>query len=112
MARGKTAEVGATRVAPNGYHYTKTEDRDWVLTHWLVMEQKLGRKINPDTESVRFQDKKVKRTLAETGTCDVSGLILIKKRTASIRKRIAVLEAQIADKQAELADLKREAHLE
>lgn len=107
MARGKTAEIGATRTAPNGYHYTKLADRGWVLTHWLIMEEKLGRQLTKD-ESVRFKDPKVKRQLAETGKCDVSGLVLIRKRTTSLRAKKARLEARIQELQAELAFINKE----
>jgi hypothetical protein len=107
MARGKTAEVGTTRVAKNKYHYTKVEGRGWVLTHWLVMEEHLGRQITED-ESVRFVSPRVKRELAETGTCNVKDLILIKKRTTSLRARKARLEARIAELQSELNDINRE----
>ena len=47
MPRGQKAEVGATRVAPNGYHYTKSDEYNWRLTHHIVMEAKLGRKLLP-----------------------------------------------------------------
>lgn len=107
MARGKTAEIGTTRVAANKYHYTKVDGRGWVLTHWLIMEKKLGRQITED-ESVRFKDPKVKRTLAETGSCRVEDLVLIKKRTSSLRARKARLEARIQEMQAELESINRE----
>ncbi len=54
MARGKIAEIGATRIAPNGYHYTK-DKRGWILTGRLVMEQQLGRELKSN-ERVRFID--------------------------------------------------------
>ena len=44
MPRGQKASNGDTRVAPNGYHYTKTADV-WRLTHHLVAEEKLGRSL-------------------------------------------------------------------
>jgi hypothetical protein len=109
VARGKTAEVGTTRVAANKYHYTKVEGRGWVLTHWLIMERKLGRQITED-ESVRFKDPKVKRILAETGRCDVDDLILIKKRTTSLRARRARIQARIKELQSELDGINRELH--
>ena len=62
MGRGKTAEVGDTRIAANGYHYTKTETRGWVLTHWLTAEKMLGREIRSD-EQVRFKTKQAKTIL-------------------------------------------------
>ncbi len=106
MARGKTSAIGDTRVAPNGYHYTKVADRGWVLTHWLIMEKDLGRQLTAD-ESVRFQSDKIKRQLAETGDCDVAGLVLIRKRTTSLRARKARLEAKRDQIDAELADINK-----
>jgi hypothetical protein len=107
MARGKTAEVGTTRVSANKYHYTKVADRGWVLTHWLIMENHLGRQLTSD-ESVRFTEPKFKRILAETGECDIDGLVLIRKRTSSLRARKARLEARIAELQAELSSINEE----
>jgi hypothetical protein len=52
--RGNASPVGATRTAPNGYHYTKTED-GWELTHKLVAEEALGRKL-ASNERCRFKD--------------------------------------------------------
>lgn len=54
MARGKRSEVGDTRTAPNGYHYTRTES-GWELTGRLVGAQKLGRPLEK-TERVRYED--------------------------------------------------------
>jgi len=103
MARGSTAVVGQTRVAQNGYHYTKVEERGWVLTHWLTMEKKLGRLIDPAKEQVRFVSKAAKRD-----PYDVSGLVLVKKRTSSQRKRLAVIEDRIRELEAEAAYIRKE----
>lgn len=103
MGRGKTADVGTTRVAPNGYHYTKVEDRGWVLTHWLTMEKQLGRRIDPAKEQVRFKDKKAKRD-----PYDVRGLVIVKKRTSSLRRRLAVVEDRIRELEAEKAYIKQQ----
>lgn len=96
MARGSTAEVGATRVAQNGYHYTKVEGRGWVLTHWLTMEKHLGRLIDPAKEQCRFKDKKFKRD-----PYNLEGIMIIKKKTSSLRKRLAVVEDRIRELEAE-----------
>lgn len=111
MARGQAAPDGATRVAKNRYHYTKVKDRGWVLTHWLIMEEHLNREIASD-ESVRFVEPKYKRMLAETGTVDLDGLVLIKKRTSTLRKKKAQLEARIEEMQAELKEVNAQLHLE
>lgn len=99
MTRGKVAEIGATRTAQNGYHYTKVEDRGWVLTHWLTAEKQLGRRL-AENEIVQFVDKKYKRD-----PHNPKGIRVIKKRTSSLRKRKAVLEVRIAELQAELASI-------
>jgi hypothetical protein len=71
------------------------------------MEEKLGRQI-AENESVRFAKPSIKRMLAETGTCSVGDLVLIKKRTTSLRARKARIEARIAELQSELNDINRE----
>lgn len=97
MTRGQTSEVGTTRVAKNGYHYTKTEDRGWVLTHWLTMEKHLGRQIDTTNETVRFLNKKAKED-----PYSLEGLILVKRRAVSLRQRRARIEHRIQELQAEL----------
>lgn len=54
VMRGKPSKPGDTRVSLNGYHYTRTETR-WELTHRLIAEKKLGRKLT-EIERVRFVD--------------------------------------------------------
>ena len=102
MPRGKLADVGAERVAANGYHYTKVEDRGWVLTHWLTAEKKLGRRLK-DTEMVQFVDKKYKRDPKNP-----EGVRVIVKKTSSLRKRKAQIEARIDELQAELKAVNKE----
>lgn len=99
MARGQVAEVGATRVAKNGYHYTKMEDGTWKLTHWITAEKKLGRPL-ADNEMVKFADPKYKRD-----PYNPDGVFVIKKKTTSLRKRRAVIEARIEELQAELRNI-------
>lgn len=102
MGRGKTAEVGDTRVAQNGYHYTKTET-GWRLTHHLTAEKKLGRPL-AENEIVKLKDKM--QPYVE------HNVEVIVKRTSSMRKRKAVLEAKIADLQAELDGINKQLELE
>lgn len=99
MPRGKAAETGTRRVSQNGYDYTKTEDRGWVLTHWLTMEEKLGRQIGED-EMVQFISPKFKKD-----PTNINGLRLIKKRTTSLRRRKAQIEERIRELKAELAGI-------
>ena len=99
MGRGQAAEVGAERVSANGYHYTKTEDRGWMLTHHLTAEQKLGRPLRDD-EIVKFVEPKYKRDPK-----NINGVKVIKKKTASLRRRKAVIEERIRELNAELKNI-------
>lgn len=99
MPRGQKAEVGATRVAKNGYHYTKIQDGSWKLTHWITAEKVLGRELHDD-EMVQFVEPKYKKD-----PYDPKGVRVIKKRTSSLRKRKAQIEARIKELQAELASI-------
>lgn len=101
MARGQLSEVGATRVAKNGYHYTKTED-GWRLTHHLTAEKMLGRPLN-ENESVRFKEPKYKKD-----PYDENGVVVIKKRTASLRNQLARLEARRDEINAEIDYIKKQ----
>lgn len=102
MARGQTAEIGSTRVAQNGYHYTKMEDGSWKLTHWITAERMLGRDLH-DNEMVQFVDGKFKRD-----PYNVDGIRVIKKKTSSLRRRKAQIEARISELQGELATINKE----
>lgn len=104
MGRGQTAEVGATRVAQNGYHYTKVPKEDgtgveWRLTHHITAEKMLGRPLK-DGEMVKFKDKKFKRD-----PYNPDGIQVIKMRTSSLRRRKAHLEERIREMQAELKSI-------
>ncbi len=96
MGRGQTAEVGATRTAPNGYHYTKTAEHGWRLTHHITAEKMLERPLKED-EIVKFRDKKFRREPYNT-----EGIVVIKKKTTSLRRRRAAIEDRIRELQAEL----------
>lgn len=110
MGRGQAAEIGATRVAKNGYHYTKVgpdhprAQNGWILTHWLTMEKILGRHLRAD-ESVRF---KVSGPSAKADPYNEDNVYVITKRAGSLRSRRAVLEDKIRDLQAELATINKE----
>lgn len=108
MPRGQAAAVGATRIAKNGYHYTKCIGRNgfdgptWVLTHWLTAEKaRGGEQIDPDNEMVQFVDGFNKKDYDNP-----KAVRIIKKNAGSIRKRIAVVESRIEEYQAELRRLK------
>lgn len=91
--RGSRSEVGATKIAKNGYHYTKTEDR-WRLTHHIVAEENLGRELTAD-ERVVFGD-------GDRTNLDPENIIVRRKNTASLRRKEAQLATRIEELQAEL----------
>lgn len=97
--RGKTSQVGDTRVAPNGYHYTRTES-GWRLTHHIIAEKVLGRPLRED-ERTQFVDGK-KTNL------DPDNIRVIKSGKGSLRAKKARLEVRIKELQAELALVEQE----
>ncbi len=103
MARGTKSEIGDTRVAPNGYHYTRTES-GWELTHRLTAERKLGRPLEYN-ERVRFVDG----DRSNYGVPD--NLEVYQVRQASVEKRRARLEAKIDELQGQLLELQRDENL-
>lgn len=103
MPRGQASAVGATRVADNGYHYTKTEDRGWVLTHWLTAEKDLGRQIDTEREMVKFVDPRYKKD-----PYNPAGIRVIRRKTSSLRKRLAVVEDRIREYEAERDRIKKQ----
>lgn len=102
MGRGQAAEVGQTRVAKNGYHYTKLEDGSWRLTHHITAEKKLGRDLRPN-EMVQFVDPKFKRD-----PYNEAGVRVIKKKTSSLRRRLAQVETRIEELNAERNYIKKQ----
>jgi hypothetical protein len=98
VTRGTQGREGATRVAPNGYHYTRTKSK-WRLTHHLVVEESLGRPLKPK-ERVYFID-------GDRNNLDPDNL-LVKEAVNTKEKRIRDLEARIARDRAELRELKNE----
>lgn len=105
MVRGKTVEKGATRIAQNGYHYTKC-DKGWRLTHHLTAEGMLGRPLR-ENEMVRFKEPKYKRD-----PYDQNGIVIIEKGNRSLRTRKAALEYKIEELQAELRDINAQLEIE
>jgi hypothetical protein len=106
MGRGKAAKVGDTRVANNGYHYTKTEN-GWTLTHWLTAEKVLGRPIDPLKEQVRFKEPRFKNS-----PYDENGFTVIPKRGRTNRNRLAHLKAKRDEINAEILHLEHQLRIE
>jgi hypothetical protein len=95
MPRGKTSKPGTRTINKNGYGYIKTEDRGWVGEHILVMEEHLGRRLEPG-EYVQFK--------SDDHTPPITlDMIELRKRGdfRSRKARIAQIEARIAELQAE-----------
>jgi hypothetical protein len=91
--RGSRSEPGETRVAKNGYHYTRTEEK-WRLTHHLIAEEKLGRPLSPH-ERVVFRDN-------DRTNLDPSNIQVKRKTTSQLRKKEEALVARLEEVQAEL----------
>lgn len=98
MARGKPAKIGDTMVNANGYHNTRTED-GWRLTHQLVAEKKLGRKLKD--EIVKFIDN-------DKTNLHPDNIQVIPKNKQSARRRKARLEANLLDIIAQLKEVNEE----
>lgn len=96
--RGNTAKIGSTRIAPNGYHYTKVKEYEgnpncWRLTHHIKMEEHLGRPLEPD-ERVYFNgDNKL--------DFSKENLSLRKVGQAGTRTKLARVEARLAELEAQ-----------
>lgn len=101
MGRGKTAEVGDTRIAKNGYHYTKIED-GWKLTHHLTAAKVLGRPVAAN-ETVKILDK--------TKPYDVDQVQVIIKKTVTLRRRKAIIESKMEELRIELEQINEELDL-
>jgi hypothetical protein len=98
--RGQRSQPGQTRVAPNGYHYTRTPDRGWQLTGRLIAEKKLGRLLRPD-ERVRYKDN-------DRNNLSPDNILVTVKVPVSGSTKRARLEAKIAELQAQLEELDAE----
>lgn len=100
MVRGAKAEIGNTRIAQNGYHYTRTES-GWRLTHHLLAEEMLGRPLTDD-ERVQFKDSKKRSNPTK------DNIVIVQKGKSSLRRRKAQIEARIAELQSELEYINKE----
>ncbi len=96
MPRGAKAKNGATRVAPNGYHYTKKNDK-WHLTHRMIVEEKLGRPMLATERCFFIDGDKTNVDPENIGINEVKG---------GIDKKIAEIEEKISDLKIQLKSLK------
>ncbi len=97
--RGQRSDLGAVRISPNGYHYTRTE-QGWKLTHRLVVEETLGRKL-AENERVRFLD-------GNRSNRDPNNLEVYIAHEGSKMKKLARLKARLAEVQAQIDDLEED----
>jgi hypothetical protein len=97
--RGQRSDLGAVRMSPNGYHYTRTEV-GWELTHRLVAGEKLGRRL-ADNERVRFKD-------GNRSNRDPDNLEVYIAHEGSKLKKLARLKARRDELQAQIDDLEEE----
>lgn len=93
--------MGDVTINANGYSQTKTEDRGWIGTHTLILEEKLGRKLLSG-EKARFIDGD--RTNLSQENVELVELSSYK----SIEAKIAKLQAEVDDRLAMIKDLKSE----
>lgn len=98
MPRGERSSVGAKRMAPNRYEYTKLDNGKWELTHRLIAEQKLGRKLRPN-ERVKFKDN-------NRSNLDPDNIVVTETGASSTERRRAQLQVRIEELQAELDSLR------
>lgn len=96
MTRGQKANVGDTSINANGYHNTRVEE-GWRLTHHIIMEETLGRKLRPN-ERVVFKDGK-------RDNLDPSNIVVSTSARGSLRRKKAQLEERIRELQAQLDDV-------
>jgi hypothetical protein len=100
MPRGFTSKEGDTRVAQNGYHYTRTAIA-WRLTHHILAEEILGRPLKTE-EMVSFKDGNKKHLDINNIEVSVKGRKSVKARLAYLYAKRDELEAEIKDLEAQL----------
>lgn len=96
------AAIGATRIAQNGYSYTKVSDikgeKQWRLTHHLRAEKKLGRPIDSSIERVMFID-------GDRTNLKPDNIKVVPKGKGPLTRRRAELEDRIRELQATLEEV-------
>lgn len=99
MPRGQASKAGDRTVNRNGYDHTKTDDRGWVGTHVLIMEEHLGRRLGA-SERVRFKTQDI-------GNLHLDNLEVYVVGTSSLRRQEAALEERIREMTAQLAQIRK-----
>lgn len=100
MPRGKAAQVGDTRISPNGYQYTRTDSR-WRLSHHIAMERILGRPLREDERVVFVTDNKLDFS-EQNLRVEIQGRGSLRRRKAQLEARIQELQAQVAEIEKQL----------
>jgi hypothetical protein len=101
MPRGKAAKEGDTYWSQNGYHYTK-RDGKFELTHKLIMEEKLGRKLT-EGERVRFIDNDRRNLDPNNLKVVIKGQTALTTQRARLVARRNEIDAQIKDLDEKIA---------
>ncbi len=99
MPRGQRAKVGDETTNANGYTQVKTEDRGWIGKQILILEEKLGRRLEPGERAI-FKDGN-QRNLSPSNIELSQG-----HKKKSIQARIAKYEKEIADRQEWITELR------
>lgn len=102
MSRDKPE--GSEFTAQNGYSYRKVKGK-WKPVHYCIVEEKIGRPVNPKEERVVFVDK-------DRNNLDPSNLIVqplaSKDSVRSKQRRVATLHDKIREMTAEANSLQIE----
>ena len=103
MPRGAASEIGAERIAQNGYRYIKTEG-GWKLFHHLIAEQNIGRNLTAN-EYACFAD-------GDRTNFEPKNIIVQLRGRASIQRRLAQVNARLDELAAVKEDLERRLKLQ
>lgn len=96
MPRGNASKVGDTRVAQNGYQYTRTEAGQR-LTHHIIAEEKLGRPLT-GKDLVTFVD-------GDRTNLDPSNIRIRPKKVASLRSQLIKIDNKIKELQVRRTEI-------
>lgn len=103
MPRGQASKPGDKTVNRNGYEHTKTEDRGWIGSHVLAMEEFLGRRLGSN-ERVRFKTQNIKDFHPDNLELYVVGTSSLRRQAATLEERIRELKTQLEQIKALIAE--------